>query len=1026
MNQPQKKNKPTRSLKGYVIYPRIQLKFAVMNTILFLATLFVSFFISHNMTLRMSQTAEMLGSPELSQQIERIYGQFLYLQMGLFVISTIVIFLLTVFILHRFLGPLVSIIRYFEDLRTTGKGTLHQRSEDCLVPLQEYLETVDISVKKKNESGMTIVEVLVAILIMSVAMLALSSNLGFYNQQVKNIQVKATQTDVMGVLRVAMKDPTSAYNSGDSLPGSDFNKCLQGIGSNSCQHNVEKEFNFFSPLRTVPIMDLATGLQKKDTNGNLLYSPDPVAGVSSLTCNADSFPVFYTANGQRCNCGDPVLRCPLQAVSTFTAYCSAGATCQRPVGLKIAYNLMPRSDLPPDANLNLAQKSGSFYVPLNSDDYFIKFAYGASYVDGNVLYSVGEFDIRQGSVLNFVKPAEIKTNIFFSAKSDIYSVELWRYGYPTGCTTATIGTTTPIDCHAPAKGEFVKQKTKAVTPGKTGFLDFTDSIVDTSMVEYNLIAYDNAGNVVVQSFIPLRVSLMEIGFLSVTPPSTLQFACDITVDSNRFIFQANGSKYGWKSLTAKFKPALNDGTVDFPNFSSKFKDTDPNPQKLYIDPKLFSENTQYEITFSGITGDDYQRTSTKTFMVAAKPVKGIITITSPAAGAKVRTIQDLILNTTINLPCGQEKPKIYTAKTQQVLPSKTLMNTTDFKKEDCTSIAGAVDENKFNCVMTLTCNQWLGVASASQCSSKFGSDTGINAIFSLQDETGGNYSQTSNFTAGSKVSVSIQSGFVQFVGFKTSSLSNPIPSRTPINVVFSSKLLPSETVGLTFADGSGHSQSFTCKGDGTAGTDATYNTTNGICTLSFKTPTSSDKSGVYTLTADDPTTVAVQPANTVSFLWYDDNILSCSHASGAPHCGDYSKTLKTKITALGAQNVTPPYDNKTWTAGSLSSTNYSLSNSTDGQVSLDFFLYYRPSNSNIPTLEIDLTFGVTGSPDKYVAVKRWNGDKCSGSYCAAAASAVDASFYANKKIYGASFNVQAMAPAYANQELLLIRECYCQ
>lgn len=73
------------------------------------------------------------------------------IQVTIIFVTAIFSFLTMLGILHRFLGPIPTIIRYFESLKN-GNNDVHliTRQEDSLTPLTDYLKSVEIQVRDKK------------------------------------------------------------------------------------------------------------------------------------------------------------------------------------------------------------------------------------------------------------------------------------------------------------------------------------------------------------------------------------------------------------------------------------------------------------------------------------------------------------------------------------------------------------------------------------------------------------------------------------------------------------------------------------------------------------------------------------------------------------------------------------------------------------------------------------------------------------------------------------------------------------
>lgn len=160
MSRRSRVEKSKRRFFGHIVYPKIQLKFSLINSLVFFLVLSANSWLSFRMTQKITKAVHNVSAVDLPRHIESLYNNYFILQIALMLLSTFFIFLITNLILHRFVGPIIPLIRYFEDLRMKGEGKLYQRSEDCLTPLHDYLKSIDLKVTKKNQAGMTLVEVL--------------------------------------------------------------------------------------------------------------------------------------------------------------------------------------------------------------------------------------------------------------------------------------------------------------------------------------------------------------------------------------------------------------------------------------------------------------------------------------------------------------------------------------------------------------------------------------------------------------------------------------------------------------------------------------------------------------------------------------------------------------------------------------------------------------------------------------------------------------------------------------------------
>jgi len=148
LNVTEQPSKKSRRLKNYLLYPKVQLKYALMYTCLigFVGILLIG--------LQMKMNAEILShieNPDVQETVARMQILHLFFQGSVVFLSSLLIFFITVTMTHRFLGPIIAIIRYFELLRTSGNAKpIVLRDEDELEPLISYLKSVDIKVSQKE------------------------------------------------------------------------------------------------------------------------------------------------------------------------------------------------------------------------------------------------------------------------------------------------------------------------------------------------------------------------------------------------------------------------------------------------------------------------------------------------------------------------------------------------------------------------------------------------------------------------------------------------------------------------------------------------------------------------------------------------------------------------------------------------------------------------------------------------------------------------------------------------------------
>jgi hypothetical protein len=124
--------KNPRSLGRFLLYPQHQLKYAVLMSLFCAVTCGMTWwldqvFIQH-LILRIT------NAEDLSLVVE-LHQEWVWIQLIFVLLASILIFLITIVVLHRFLGPIVPISRYLNNI-ADGKDTeLIIRKNDALYPL---------------------------------------------------------------------------------------------------------------------------------------------------------------------------------------------------------------------------------------------------------------------------------------------------------------------------------------------------------------------------------------------------------------------------------------------------------------------------------------------------------------------------------------------------------------------------------------------------------------------------------------------------------------------------------------------------------------------------------------------------------------------------------------------------------------------------------------------------------------------------------------------------------------------------
>lgn len=881
----------------------------------------------------------------------------------------------------------------------------------------------------RNEIGMTLIEVMVSVFVMSIVMLGLASNMDIYQREISKVQTKASRTDLSTALRTQVKDSASLYNSADMPGSSALKNCLMGVGITPCTHNSSGEFVFAGSQRTEPVMSSAS-VQAVDASGNPIFSAPAIGGVSSTACPTAltaAYPVFYKTDGTRCKCSDAANLCPIQIVSKYTVFCQNGATCSRPSGVRLSYDIKRRPDLP--ANTTTASfktESGQYFFELNDDDYYIKTTYAAStQIDpvtleklSTVSYSLAEQEVRQGQTLLYRQPSLLEMSFAYLSPENVSKFRVKRFVYPAGCSTANLGTVVTVgsvtaDCRPPNSSGYVFLKDVVTLAPRTGVITTNDVLSSDQVAEYQIESLRADGTTIAVGRIPLRAAFAQDGYVNVTPPASIRFVCNPTSTLNSFRFIVNSSTSGWESINATVNPPLSFGGVSYPvlpGFNAINKNVST-PQDLVVDAKYFTPGASYEITFTGVTGDHQTRIDRKTFVAGTRPAR-TITFTNPFSGSKVRTVSSLTTSMTINLACGETPSDVKVNVTQPGNPTP-LMADQDIGTT-CTATSGAIDENKFVCTKAFTCPLWLGVPDSSQCLTKFGTDTALVAKATITNASYANVSQTTSFIAGSMISAHLVKNSIRNIYLKAAAPGSgySVPGITGVDVVFSSPLISGETAPVKLVNASdGTSTTFTCQTTGSSNTSYSGST----CTLKLPTPAVST---IYTLASASPV-VEIQSPSTFTVQLIGEEMLSCSVAPSATRSCNGGRTLKRKLTAIGTQDAI--YDQYSST-GIL----YTLAKPN---ADLDFFTVYRPTSEVLTpnNVGVELNFGLSASDNLISYFTPTDMTTCAAAdTCAGGYSYLPPSLYDSKRIYGTTVTIRTRVPVNASRDVLLIRECYCE
>jgi len=899
---------------------------------------------------------------------------------------------------------------------------------------------------RRSQNGLTILEVLVSTFILGIISIASAGMLGIFNTDLKRMSASSAKSDIQSNFRINSKNVVSLYNSAQQKQNTELQNCLQGTGTTACKAQEEIEFVFYgTPM--VSATD-ATGTEYVDKDNQPIMGPEPMAGVSDLTCsedNAKKVPVFYTADGRRCACREPADDCPFQAISKFTAYCSSGTACTTASAFQLSYTLRPRPDLTNPNSQIAAMKTIHTHSTINissSDDLFVKFIYAQSIytnATGNKQASggsVSEFDISQSTPLSFVKGSVIHINVAFAAPAKISKLELYQYKYPQGCLPSNIGTTITIgavtvNCMPPTAGDFqlmplsmpaieTPEYAMTVALGKVpGHPDILGNEYQT--YEYKAVIYNLDNVKVAETAKTLIATFLDLPTLSVTPPATFWAACDPTYTGNRFTFQAV-SQIGWKegSLKATITRMGVAGAQvsEFPNFEL-FSPTSQNAQSLTLLPGGFIEGASYAVTFQGTTKNDILvNAPPTTFTVKTRPPYSI-SVSAPANGASVRTISSLITSTVVNLKCG-ESPASVKLGVKDYFTSAIVMPEVDISSSCISnSASNAPDQNAFTCAKSFTCDKWLNVSDATLCSSMYPNSTLLNAIATMKPADNVLRTSTRMFSTSSKISVKIKAGNVAWTILNTAG--PPVLSMAgksaPVPLVFASNLMAGESASFKLVGTTG-SYTFTC-------------TSSTSCAGSIPSPGVDD---IFTLESLSPDLIVIGEPKRVTFKYVGEPVLACSSASAGFTC-PAGQSFQRKLDTIG------PYDYVWNSTGGGNIAGYNLVNPAYSAV--DFFLTYQPTSASLPdfsvVFNVAMNSGVPGSTVglagnlQVVASASCSADltSCPGDMAHVPASAFASYFpIIGDKTFSIGLQSKNFGTGAINTNgypgVMIIRQCYCQ
>lgn len=913
-----------------------------------------------------------------------------------------------------------------------------------------------------SQSGFTMLEALVALFVMTIVFLGFSGSMTMVTQEFKKQGVKTSRQEVSEQIRLSTKNIQAVYNSLPKAANIGLANCFNGASNTSCTHMATQEFNLYEGLMTEPVIDPVTGLQALDSNSNPIFTAHQIAGGSSVTCPANNnptspSPVFYAENGRRCACNELASTCPLQAIAKYTTFCQTGTQCRKPAAIKLGYEIVLRSDLPPEiaSKMILKPVSGEEMLDLMvDDDHFVKFTSAKSYdilASGASIINQGvsEADIRQGKSLSYrtstLQLGRVEIEASFASPENVTAVQFLHYRYPSSCMLPDIGST---GCPLPDDSDFTPFGSLVSVPSLKIGKAVSSLVVPpgTNVIDFRLISYNASNQILNRSTYDLRSYFLDSGSVSIIPPisprdatKNITHSCDTNSPDNTFTFQAR-SFSGWASLQVTVSPPLSLGGSTFtqlPGFEN-FDIANPNPQPIIINPRYFSPGVNYTLTMSGVTNDGSIASTSVTVRSGNLPVT-TATINNPMAWNIIRTASSLEYVVTANLPCNQN---IQSARIEIFNQSagNMLMPSRDIQAQCAPKAASYSDENPFECRTTLPCTDWLDTSSSSLCLTKLTGQPLLNARATIQSSVGTNYTAAMvPFYAGTKISAKIERSSVERVNIIASGMSGRSLAPfgyIPVVVSFGSTLLSGESIQFKLT-GPGVDSTHTCAFGNIGAIESNYNNSNRTCTLYLR-QSSAFMPGTVELTAVNTDLVDVVAPSTVSITEVNDSALSCNSMPSRPVCS-VGQTLKRKLTVGSASTYNLTYDNSSTT------TAYTISNylMTNPDASIDFVLLYKPETTTKPNFLVRVrALMSTGTESNSYAEFNANVDSsliractpdnnmCPESYFITIPNAIldNKPMFANKQFTvtvapGGAFSGAATS---VSREVLVMRECYCE
>ena len=138
-------------VRKYLIYPKIQLKFASILFLVVAVFVAASIWFIHFFGRQIFEIVSLTGDAYLATSVQTVQQQLLETVCVLGFITLLAVMGVTILITHRFVGPIVALIRYFEALRNGERREVGVRDYDGLGPLVEYIRSVRIEVYKRDD-----------------------------------------------------------------------------------------------------------------------------------------------------------------------------------------------------------------------------------------------------------------------------------------------------------------------------------------------------------------------------------------------------------------------------------------------------------------------------------------------------------------------------------------------------------------------------------------------------------------------------------------------------------------------------------------------------------------------------------------------------------------------------------------------------------------------------------------------------------------------------------------------------------